>query len=127
MTQQSDDASRSGEEVPSTDLATETESPPLALQVHDPKDMLLRQVLQHALNVLVAFRIRATGRRIYFLKDMSADDLETAVSVAELTKLAIEHDCEGSSLLTKPPEEVLVEFAIRNEMDEVIGQRGGIF
>lgn len=97
------------------------------IEVVDAQEILLQRVLQHALNVLVAFRIRATDRTVYLLKDMTAEDLETAVSVAELTKLAIEHKCEGIDLLTKPPVEILTETAIRGMNDKVLGAAGGVF
>ena len=85
----------------------------------------LKRVLQHALNVLVAFQIRAEGRTIHVL-DFTASDLETAISVSELARLAVVHKCEGIELLAQEP---LLRHATESldESGRCRGPMGGIF
>jgi len=127
MTQQSEEKPGLAKAGVPAEIAEVQSEPAPTIEVVDAQEMLLQRVLQHALNVLVAFRIRAIDRTVYLLKDMSAEDLETAVSVAELTKLAIEHKCEGIDLLTKPPVVIVTETAIRDRNDTVVTGAGGVF
>jgi len=93
------------------------------------EDGRLQTVLQHALNILVGFQLWAKGRTVFMGEDertaVYANDLETATSVAELTKLARLADCQGLDLLPKPVDPP--EMNVLSSGDLPLARGGGIF
>lgn len=64
----------------------------------DEMDRKYRELAQHALNVVVAFQIRAVGTTCTIAGGFEAHDLETAVSISQIKVSAVEAGCEGTNL-----------------------------
>jgi len=62
---------------------------------------LHRELAQHALNVIVGFQIRASGRVVSIVGGFTAADLEVATSICEIIRTSREFECQGIDLATE--------------------------